>query len=273
MHEMMKQIDQQTKKSSPLHRVDIRIMLIFTFAVIIYAVLLYDIFKLVAIELFLLLLMAVARLSPGYVVKRLLLIFPFGGFIALMQPFIQPGDVIHTWWQFEITQQGLDMGILLLMKMTACVSAAILLSSVASLPVLLNGLKKLHVPRFFITTLNMMIRYIYLIYGNLQRMRTAQKCRGFSIRKNPMGYRFVLKNLGNTISTLFLRSYEKGERVYLSMLARGYTMDSDYIYTERTHIKRTDYFMFVGLGALVLLLELNFYPVADIATMVSKILF
>jgi len=123
MHEMMKQIDRQTQKKSPLHRVDIRIMIIFTMAVIIYAVLLTDLEKLVTVEIFMLALMAVARLSPGYVVKRLLLIFPFGGFIALMQPFIQPGDVVHTWWMLDMTRQGLDMGILLLLKMTACVSA------------------------------------------------------------------------------------------------------------------------------------------------------
>lgn len=264
MHELMKQIDAQTKKRSPLHRVDTRVMIVFTFALIIYAVILSDMLKLIILEIFLLSLMVVARLSPGYVVKRLLLIFPFGGFIALMQPFIQSGEVIYTWWVLDITREGLDFGMLLLLKMTVCVSAVILLSSVSSLPEILDGLKKLKVPRFFITTLNMMIRYLYLFYDNLGRMRTAQKCRGFTTRNNPMGYNFVLRNLGNTISSLFLKSYEQGEHVYTCMLARGYSMDSDYIFSEDRRVKRSDYFMFVGFGILIIFLEIGWFSIGPI---------
>jgi len=48
------------------------------------------------------------------------------------------------------------------------------------------------------------------------------------------------------------------------MLARGYTMDSDYIFTEEQHIKRSDLFMFVGLSLLIIYLELLFNPLINI---------
>jgi cobalt/nickel transport system permease protein len=232
-------------------------MIIFSLALIFYAVLLNDVVKLLVLELFLITLMALARLEPGYVLKRLALIFPFGGFVALMQPFIRGGDIIYTWWVFELSRQGLDFGMILLAKLFVCVSAVILLSSVTTIPALLDGLKRLKVPKFFVTTLNMMVRYLYLFYENLHRIRTAQKCRGFSVRRNPQGYRFVLRNLGNTISTLFMKSYDQGEAVYTSMLARGYNANSDYILTDETKIKYSDLIIFILLGTVIIFLELS----------------
>jgi cobalt/nickel transport system permease protein len=261
MHELMLEIESQAKKRSPIHRIDPRIMIIFTLALIIYAVLINDILKLIVLELFVLSLMALARLNPKYVIWRLLLIFPFGGFLALMQPFIREGQIINSWWVFNITQEGLNFGMLLLFKLTVCVSAVILLSSVSPLPSLLYGLKKLKVPKFFITTLNMMVRYLHLFYENLGRIRTAQRSRGFSIKNNPAGYKFVLRNLGNLISTLFIKSYDNGERVYLCMLSRGYSMDSDYIFSDDHPVRRTDFLMFVGLAVIIVFLEFHTLPI------------
>ena len=260
MHELMLEMDSQTKKRSPLHRVDIRIMIIFVIALIIYAVIQSDIVKLLILELFLLALMAVARLDPVYLLKRFALIFPFGGFLALMQPFIREGTVIHSWWVFSITQEGLSFGMVLLAKLFVCVSAVILLSSVSTIPELLNGLKMLKVPKFFITTLNMMVRYLYLFYENLHRIRVAQRCRAFTLRRHPKGSRYVLRNIGNTISTLFIKSYDQGERVYTSMLARGYSMDSNYIFIKKRSVRRRDYSLFVGLVIIILFLEFSTLP-------------
>ncbi|UCH88737.1 MAG: cobalt ECF transporter T component CbiQ [Thermoplasmata archaeon] len=260
MHELLSEIDRQAGKKSILHRVDTRVMIIFVLAVIIYAVLQTDIIKLLIIEAFLLAMMAIALLDPIYLLKRFALIFPFGGFLAIMQPFIREGEVIYSWWVFHITREGFDFGMLLLAKLFVCVSAVILLSSVSSLPQILSGLKKLKVPKFFITTLNMMIRYLYLFYENLHRIRTAQKCRGFSMKRNPAGYRFVLRNVANSISTLFIKSYSQGERVFTCMLARGYTMDTDYIFTEERRLKGTDFALFIGFAVLVLLLEIQRLP-------------
>jgi cobalt/nickel transport system permease protein len=264
MHELITEIDRQAGKNSPLHRVDTRVMIVFVIILVIYAVLLSDLLKLIILELFLISLMAVAMLNPIYLLKRLALIFPFGGFLAVMQPFIREGDVIHSWWVFHITQQGLDFGLLLLLKMTVCVSAVILLSSVSSLSEILNGLSNLKVPRFFITTLNMMVRYLYVFYENLHRIRVAQKCRGFTIKSHPKGYRFVLSSIGNTIGTLFTKSYEQGERVYTSMLARGYNMDSDYVLMDDHKVGGGDYIMFIGLFLIIITLEITGLPAINL---------
>jgi cobalt/nickel transport system permease protein len=63
-----------------------------------------------------------------------------------------------------------------------------------------------------------MIRYLEVVTGELSRMRVARESRGFrarSVRSWPA--------LASTVGALFIRSYERGERVHLAMLSRGYT--------------------------------------------------
>jgi cobalt/nickel transport system permease protein len=68
------------------------------------------------------------------------------------------------------------------------------------------------------TIATLMVRYLEVIAAEARRMRLARVARGHDPR--------FLWQIGPTvrgIGTLFLRSYERGERVHLAMLARGYT--------------------------------------------------
>ena len=203
MHDLFEEMQRQAEGKSPIHGLDARAMLVFTLVFIVYAALTQNLWKLLIMEVVLLFLMGVARLGPGYVLKRLALVFPFGGFLALMQPFIKPGDIAYTFWIFDLTQQGLDFGVLLLLRLFVCVSAIVLLSSTSTAAELFCALRALHFPGVLIATLDMMIRYLHIFYENLHRMTNAQKCRCFSVRRNAAGYRFVLKSIGNAIKTNF----------------------------------------------------------------------
>lgn len=62
-----------------------------------------------------------------------------------------------------------------------------------------------------------MIRYLNVINDQMSRMKVARESRGFQaqgIRSWPI--------FTSTLGALFIRSYERGERVHLAMLARGY---------------------------------------------------
>ncbi len=63
-----------------------------------------------------------------------------------------------------------------------------------------------------------MVRYGDVIADELRRMRTARLSRGFEAR-GPRHWGVLAKSAG----ALFIRSYERGERVHLAMLSRGYT--------------------------------------------------
>ena len=82
----------------------------------------------------------------------------------------------------------------------------------------LRGLERLRLPSVLVQILGFMIRYADVVGGELRRMRVARESRGFRARH--LG---ALKVLGPAAGSLFIRSYERGERVHLAMLSRGYT--------------------------------------------------
>jgi len=63
-----------------------------------------------------------------------------------------------------------------------------------------------------------MLRYINVVTDEMERMRIARASRGFEAR----GIR-DWRILASVVATLFMRSYERGERVHLAMLSRGFT--------------------------------------------------
>ncbi len=62
-----------------------------------------------------------------------------------------------------------------------------------------------------------MIRYGDVITDEMRRMRVARESRGCTAR-GPRHWGV----LGKSAGALFIRSYERGERVHLAMVSRGY---------------------------------------------------
>lgn len=247
-------IERESLKESSIHRLDGRIKLMVTFIIIAFAVGSSSISILILMELYLLILITLSNVSPAYAIRRLILILPFGGFIALFQPFIRPGDVI---WSgplgLDVTIQGMVFGALLLGKITVSVTAIILLSSTTSMQELVGSARRIGVPSDFAMLLNLTVRYLFFFYDELERIRNAQKTRCFDIWNKNTPYRWRLRKVGETIAMMFLRAYEQGERVYLSMLSRGYTPDSR-MYTVRTNPGRGDLlFVATNISLLVIL--------------------
>jgi cobalt/nickel transport system permease protein len=105
----------------------------------------------------------------------------------------------------------------LLAKATLGVVTSILLAATTDLRDLLAGLDRLRMPGLIVQIMSFMVRYGDVIADELRRMRIARESRGFSgrdVRAIPV----VARSAG----ALFIRSYERGERVHLAMLSRGY---------------------------------------------------
>lgn len=255
-------IEMEAGKSSKLHSLDGRIKIISSMLIIIYAVYTTDLITLSIMELYLISLILVSHISLGYAFKRIALILPFGGAIALFQLFIKSGTVLYTLpFGIEITQQGLDFGLLLLSRIIVCVTAIVLLSSVTPMQELINSARKLGVPREFSMLLSLTLRYIFFFYEELKRIHNAQKTRCFDIRSKKTSYLWKLKKIGETISMMFLRSYEQGEKVYFSMLSRGYSESSN-LYKDNKKLGSKDYtFMIITLTLIVGLEIIRYFSV------------
>ncbi|MFE3249222.1 cobalt ECF transporter T component CbiQ [Streptomyces sp. NPDC059209] len=157
-----------------------------------------------------------ARVPAGFLLRRMLIEVPFVAF-ALLMPFVVPGDQVR-FLGLSLSVPGLWGAWNVLAKGTLGVAASVLLASTTELRALLLGLQRLRLPPMLVQIATFMIRYGDVITDELRRMSIARRSRGFEAR----GVRHW-GVLGKSAGALFIRSYERGERVHLAMMSRGYT--------------------------------------------------
>lgn len=180
----------------------------------------------------LLLAVRAARVPAAYLGKRLVVEVPFVVF-ALLVPFIGTGPRTEV-LGLSLSQAGLVAAWALLVKGTLGVLTALLLAATTEPRDLLVGLARLRLPGQLVQIMGFMVRYVDVIAGELRRMSIARASRGFDAR-SPRHWPVLARSLG----ALFIRSYERGERVHLAMLSRGYAgslPDLDIVRVPPTHL-------------------------------------
>jgi cobalt/nickel transport system permease protein len=207
--------------SSLVHRLPphVKLVAVLTFALVVVATPVHAGWAWAAYVGFLALVLgaaAVARLTPARLVRGLAVELPFVVF-ALLLPFVSRGPRVEV-AGLSLSESGLAAGGGLLAKATLSVLAATVLAATTEARALLRGLERLRLPAALVQILSFMIRYADVVSGELRRMRVARESRGFRARH--LG---ALRVLGPAAASLFVRSYERGERVHLAMLSRGYT--------------------------------------------------
>jgi cobalt/nickel transport system permease protein len=164
----------------------------------------------------LLVVIAVSQVPPTYIAKRMVIEVPFVVFAVLM-PFIATGprtDLLGL----TVSEPGLLAAWGLLAKGTLGVIASLTLAATTEPRDLLAGLEKLRFPNQLVQIMGFMMRYLDVVSEEMRRMRIARESRGFQAR-NVRHWPVIARSAG----ALFIRSYERGERVHLAMLSRGYT--------------------------------------------------
>ncbi len=203
---------------SPVHRAPahLKVLALLVFAIIVVATPRDAEILFAAYAVLLGLVIAASRVPPTYLLKRTLVEVPFVVF-ALLLPFVATGPQTEV-LGVGVSQHGLEAGIALLVKGTLGVLASLTLAATTEPQDLLVGLERLRVPQQLVQIMAFMVRYLDVVTGEMQRMKVARESRGFSAR-NPRHWPVLAKSAG----ALFIRSYERGERVHLAMLSRGYT--------------------------------------------------
>ncbi|MFC7306169.1 cobalt ECF transporter T component CbiQ [Streptomyces monticola] len=156
-----------------------------------------------------------ARVPAGFLLKRLLIEVPFVAFAVLM-PFVAQGERVE-FLGLSLSVNGLWGAWNVLAKGTLGVAASVLLAATTELRELLLGLQRLKLPPLLVQIASFMIRYGDVITDEMRRMRIARESRGFEAR-GVRHWGVLAKSAG----ALFIRSYERGERVHLAMVSRGY---------------------------------------------------
>ena len=205
--------DDLASQDSPIHNLEGRIKLISTIFIIVTCVVSNEIFIPIILEVFLLIILKIAKLSYKDSFKRLLMLLPFGGAVIIFQPFIQPGNVIWSYSWLNITDVGLNWAILLLVRLIVTLTAVIIYSSTTPLQEMASSFRKLKMPRDLAMILSIMVRFLFLFVDELAAIRKSQKSRNFNIHSKNVPYKWRVKQVGYTVGMMFLKAYEQGERV------------------------------------------------------------
>ena len=157
-----------------------------------------------------------ARLPVKVLLSRLSVLTPFVIFAVLI-PFVAGGEKTDV-WGLSLSVEGLWATWNILAKASIGATASIVLSATTAVPDVLAALTRLKVPRVLVSIVAFMLRYLDLLVQQLGRMRTSMVARCHDPR-----WLWQVKPIASSAGALFVRSYERGERIHQAMLARGYT--------------------------------------------------
>lgn len=188
-----------------------------------------------------------AKLRFGFVAARLTVIIPFVLF-AVFLPFIASGEKSDV-FGIPMSPEGLWAAWNVLAKASIGASVSITLAATTELPDIIRGMERLKVPAVMTSIASFMIRYLELIAGELGRMRVAMTSRGYDPR-----WLWQAKPIAASAGAMFVRSYERGERVYDAMLSRGYTGTMPDLGHRRA--SRKDWLTVVAMPALGIVVAL-----------------
>ena len=162
-----------------------------------------------------------ARVPLRVPARRMLAVLPMVLLCAAFAPFLPdgaPGGHGPGTAGLHVSRTGL----LLLWNVTAKallgVGLVTLLTETTPFPLLLRGLERLRCPRVFLQLIAFCQRFVFVLRDEALRMKRAAAARSFQGR-----WLWHAPVVGRMIGALFLRGYERGERVGLAMAARGFT--------------------------------------------------
>ncbi|MGH3687293.1 MAG: cobalt ECF transporter T component CbiQ [Pseudonocardiaceae bacterium] len=160
---------------------------------------------------------ALARLPPLILVRRLLVEVPFVLFVMVLPVLGGPPQL--TVLGVGLSVPGLHAAATITLKATFGLLTTGILAATTPLPEIITGLERLRVPRVFTAVAAFMVRYTAVLAAELARMRIAAACRGGNPR-----WLWQVRDVTAGLGALAVRSFQRGERVYLAMASRGYSV-------------------------------------------------
>jgi cobalt/nickel transport system permease protein len=218
-------LERYLQGTSPVHRLDARAKLLATLAFILATSLSPP--RAVTLALLGALALAaigIARIPLLEALKRSSLVLPFAGMVAVSLPFTRAGETLWSaellGWTLTLTDQGLRAFGSLLVKAWLSVWVSGLLVATTPFPALLAGMRGLQIPNVLVILIGFTYRYLFVLVEEAMRLQTARDARSVG-SGGTLFWR--AKVLGAMVGSLFIRSYERSERIYQAMVSRGYS--------------------------------------------------
>ncbi len=180
----------------------------------------YDVIGLAGMVVYPIAIFLLSELSFRESVRRLRLVLPLVCFVGILNPFFDRNVVLIGGIRMSA---GILSMLTLIMKGVFSVLASYLLIATTSVEKLCYAFRLLHIPKAMVTQFMLTYRYITVLLGEVNRITQAYSLRA----PNQKGVHF--KVWGSLAGQLLLRSMDRAEDVYESMLLRGYQGDYRYM--------------------------------------------
>lgn len=247
-------IEKYASQNGLLQRIDPRVKLIGFTCVIIFFVLMQNLQQFVVLLLFLTFLAVASRIPIRTFFSRQAMVVIFSLVIVIPLLFTTPGTSIFVIpvgpWLILITFEGLYRAAVFGTRIWVCAAALSLLTLSTRFPVLLHGMQRLRFPSLFISLTTLTYRYIFLFTDEAYRMGLAREAR--MVKKERIARLRTWRTISSMIGTLFIRAYERGEKVYQAMRARGFSGQFHLMTQLKIGIK--DYCFAIGLLVITTLI-------------------
>jgi cobalt/nickel transport system permease protein len=253
--------DRYHHAESPLHRLDPRVKVVLAVAFILSNALLPDGAWAAFGLAWILILLAnhFSSLGVDFSFRRSFIALPFA-LAAVSAIFMPAGQPLAEWTLGPIQLIPTDVGVLrfasIMLRAWLSVQAGILLVSVTQFPDMIHAFEHLRVPAILTTIVAFLYRYLFVLTDEVMRLLRARDARSAALPglKSGRSVFWRAKIAGNMAGQLFLRSYERSDRIYNAMLARGY---QGQLRTLRAHIlTRRDWLVLFLAIFLFLFLQL-----------------
>lgn len=249
-------IDRYATLTSPIHHLEPRVKIL-SFTILIFSVVFVQTIQAALLGLTVAaILLLISRLPFRFIIRRSKVILIFILPILLLMPLTVPGTAIWSAGPVNFTQEGLSLALLITVRALAAIILVLTLLGTQKIETTLKALSLLKVPGVIIQMLFFTYRYIYVMMDEFLQIWSSMRSKGYAFRLN----RYGLSIIGNLIGMLLVKSYERAERVYRGMEAKGYR--GNHITTTPFLIQIHDYL--AGLLLIAIAGGLQVYPLVPL---------
>lgn len=250
--------DRYLTGNSPIHRLDPRVKVVVTLLFILSNVLLPDGawpgFALALV--WVLVVTRAAGLPWDFALRRSSVALPFA-LVAVTTLFTLPGNTLASFrlgpWLLPISDAGALRFVSIVIRTLLSVMMAILLTATTAFPDMLHAFRHLRLPSLLVAVIGFMYRYLFVLTDEVIRLLRARSARSAQLPGYKAGGTLAWRArvTGYMAGQLFVRSFERSERVYQAMLARGYR---GHMYTLNPHVMERQDWLLAALALTTLAL-------------------
>ena len=242
--------------NSAVHRLDPRVKIVLTVALIVLLFLAQGPVSYGLIILFLALVIGISRISPKMVVRGLKPILLIVMFTAVLNLFYTPGDYVWQWKFLHISVEGIRMAVFMVLRLMLLIIATSMLTYTTSpiqltdgIESLLGPLKKLHLPVHELAMLmSIALRFIPTLIEETDKIMSAQKARGADFESGNIFQR--AKALVPILVPLFISAFRRADELATAMECRCYHGGEGRTALHVLRFRPADLWVLTGFAAL-----------------------